>query len=350
MLNRPFIGSGPGTGNATPAGPMWAPSGNLALSASAALATLSQMPKPTPEAIAGAAARLQAAGLRNLSGSLASSAAGLGKPSPTAFSGTAPKDSAGSDNMLGSLDHGAPPLPRTASGLSSASMDLLRGLAAASGSSPGMASNSSDVQSLALSKGGTPKRPELMASSSLTEVLPPPPPVGCTPFYWVPTVDTITEFEVSGAAGEVVTKTGDYEDQRSALPIAGTLRMSKGGLYLWTLQIVRQCPRRPNLQFGVHGAGHARPWRLVSTGRCSRSRDDGPWLQRPGGDMLIGEGDYVHCEADLRGLDGPLGSFAYAVNDGPFETVFEDIPLSEGSLQPVVAMGGGGTTCRLCAT
>jgi hypothetical protein len=66
--------------------------------------------------------------------------------------------------------------------------------------------------------------------------------------------------------------------------------------------------------------------------------------------MLIGEGDYVHCEADLRGLDGPLGSFAFAVNDGPFETVFEDIPLSEGSLQPVVAMGGGGTTCRLCAT
>lgn len=64
--------------------------------------------------------------------------------------------------------------------------------------------------------------------------------------------------------------------------------------------------------------------------------------------MLIGEGDYVHCEADLRGLEGPLGSFAFAVNDGPFETVFEDIPLSEGPLQPVVAMGGSGTTCRLC--
>uniref|UniRef100_A0A7S1QMK4 Uncharacterized protein n=1 Tax=Alexandrium catenella TaxID=2925 RepID=A0A7S1QMK4_ALECA len=176
----------------------------------------------------------------------------------------------------------------------------------------------------------------------------PPRPCGAPPFYWVPTVDTITEFEVSGVAGEVVGKTGDYEDKGSALPIAGTLRMAKGGLYLWTLQIVRQCPRRPHLQFGLHGVNHARPWRLVSTGRCSRSRDDGPWLARPGGDMLIGEGDYVHCEADLRGLDGPLGSFAFAVNDGPFETVFEDIPLSEGPLQPVIAMGGSGTTCRLC--
>lgn len=324
-----------------------------ASSGNAALAALSQMPKPTPEAFAAAAARLQAVGPRPLTGSLGreslgSTTSGLGKPSSTTFSSIAPKDSTYSDSlsMLGMLDQGTPALTRNTSGLSSASAsvaEILRGLPPASGSSPGMASNSSDVQS-------TQKRSELLASSSLTEALPPLPPVGCPPFYWVPTVDTITEFEVSGSAGEVVTKTGDYEDQRSALPIAGTLRMSKGGLYLWTLQIVRQCPRRPHLQFGVHGAGHARPWRLVSTGRCSRSRDDGPWLARPGGDMLIGEGDYVHCEADLRGLDGPLGSFAFAVNDGPFETVFEDIPLSEGSLQPVVAMGGGGTTCRLCAT
>merc|ERR1719195_2487202 len=64
-LNRPSIGSGPGTGSATPAGPsIRAPSGN------AALAALSQMPKPTPEAIAAAAARLQAVGPRPLTGSL----------------------------------------------------------------------------------------------------------------------------------------------------------------------------------------------------------------------------------------------------------------------------------------
>mmetsp|Transcript_73633 Transcript_73633/g.204680 ORF Transcript_73633/g.204680 Transcript_73633/m.204680 type:complete len:415 (+) Transcript_73633:99-1343(+) len=175
-------------------------------------------------------------------------------------------------------------------------------------------------------------------------------PFACIPppFYWALTVETIGEFEVSGACGEVVAKINDFEDSSSALPVAGTLRMSKGGLYHWTLQIVRQCTHRPQIQFGLHGANHARPWRLVSTGRCSRSRDDGPWLARPSGDMAIVEGDYVHCEADLRGVSGPLGSFSFSVNAGQMETVFEDIPLSEGPLQPVVLMGGAGTTCRLC--
>lgn len=169
------------------------------------------------------------------------------------------------------------------------------------------------------------------------------------PFYWVPTVDTLSCFEVSGAHGEVVAKVGDFESLGSALPIAGTLKMTKGGLFAWTLQVVRQSPRRPQVHFGLQGSGHSRPWRLVNTGRCSRSRDDGPWLARPGGDLAIAEGDYVHCEADLRGLSGPLGSFAFAVNGGEFETVFEDIPLSEGPLHPVVVMGGGGTVCRICA-
>lgn len=168
------------------------------------------------------------------------------------------------------------------------------------------------------------------------------------PFYWVPTVESIPEFEVSGAAGEIVRKTGDYEDRGSALPIAGALKMDRGGLYIWTLQIVRQNPDRPQVQFGIHGLAHARPWRLVNSSRCSRSRDDGPWLSRPNGDLCIKEGDYIHCEVDLRGLHGPLGSFSFAVNGGQFETVFEDIPLSDGPLQPVVAMGGGGTICRVC--
>lgn len=169
------------------------------------------------------------------------------------------------------------------------------------------------------------------------------------PFYWVQAIETLEEFEVSGAAGEIVTKVGDFKEERGSPPIAGTLRLAKGGLYNWTLQVVRECPHRPHLQFGIHGAGHAKPWRLVSTARCSRSRDDGPWVARPAGDLAIGAGDFIHCEADLRGLSGPLGSFAFAVNGSPFETVFEDIPLSDGVLlQPVVAMGGDGTTCRVC--
>jgi len=167
------------------------------------------------------------------------------------------------------------------------------------------------------------------------------------PFYWVQSVETISEFEVGGAFGEVVTKLGDFKDENSALPIAGTLRMAKGGMYTWTIQVVKQCPHRPHFLFGIQGAAHARPWRLVSSGRCSRSRDDGPWAVRPGGDLMIRPGDYLHCEADLRGLDGALGSFSFAVNAGPFETAFEDIPLSDVPLHPVLCMGGAGTTCRL---
>merc|ERR1712060_366922 len=124
--------------------------------------------------------------------------------------------------------------------------------------------------------------------------------------------------------------------------------MARGGLYFWSLQIVQLCPRRPQLQFGIQGAGNARPWRLVNSGRCSRSRDNGPWLSRTAGDLEIVEGDYVHCEADLRGLNGPLGSFAFAVNEAEMEFVFEDIPLSEGPLHPVLLMGGDGSIVRLC--
>lgn len=143
-------------------------------------------------------------------------------------------------------------------------------------------------------------------------------------------------------------KVGDYDDVVSALPIAGTLKMVRGGVYMWTLQVVRQCPHRPQIQFGLQGMDHTRPWRMVSTSRCSWARDDGVWHPRPRGDLAIIEGDYIHCEVDLRGLHGAMGSFAFAVNDGVFECVFEDIPLSGAPLQPVVAMGGHGSTCRVC--
>lgn len=174
-------------------------------------------------------------------------------------------------------------------------------------------------------------------------------PKGLPPFYWVPAVDRISEFEVSGSCGELVTKTGHYQDS-GALQIASTMRMAAGGLYLWTLQIVQQCAERPEVHFGVQGTDYARPWRFVSALRCARSRDDGPWLSRPGGDLPIAVGDFIHCEADLRGLKSTLGLFSMAVNDGPYEVVFEDLPLRERALQPVVAIGGNGTVIRVCGT
>lgn len=172
---------------------------------------------------------------------------------------------------------------------------------------------------------------------------------GRPPFYWQPSQDYVSEFEVGGECGEVVTKVRDFEDQGWVIPVGGTLRLVKGGVYRWTLRIERKCPYRPQLQFGVHGLGHNQPWRLVTTSRCSRSKDDDPWQDRPGGDRLIDEGDFIHLEVDLRGLHVPYGVFSMAINDEQPEVVFEDIPLNTNApIMPVVSMGGDQSRVRLC--
>merc|ERR1712194_481048 len=173
------------------------------------------------------------------------------------------------------------------------------------------------------------------------------------------------EFNISGQHNEVVTKVRDFEDRGWVIPVSGSLRMMKGGVYRWTLHILKKCQHRPQMQFGVHGEAHEKPWRLVTTSRCSRSRDDDPWKDRPGGDKLIDEGDQVHVVCDMRGDSGghamngnattnatdttpnnqchskssKFGTFGFAINDGPFELVFDDIPL-DTVLMPVVSMGG----------
>jgi len=172
---------------------------------------------------------------------------------------------------------------------------------------------------------------------------------GHPPFFWQPSQEYANEFDVSGESGEVVTKTKDFEDQGWVIPVGGSWRLVKGGLYRWTLRIERKCPSRPQLQLGVHGVNHTQPWRLVTTSRCSWSRDDEPWQDRPGGDRLIDEGDYVHIEVDLRGVHSKHGTFSLAINDEPYEQFFEDIPLSpQYQLMPVVSMGGDQSRVRLC--
>lgn len=175
---------------------------------------------------------------------------------------------------------------------------------------------------------------------------------GQPPFFWQPSAEYAEEFTVSGDCGEVVTKTRDFEDQGWVIPVGGSWRLSPGGLYRWTLRIERKCPSRPQLQLGIHGENHGQPWRLVTTSRCSWSRDDEPWRDRSGGDRLIDEGDYVHIEVDMRGSVSKFGTFALAVNDEAFEQFFDDIPLTAPSagypLMPVVSMGGDQSRVRLC--
>jgi len=172
---------------------------------------------------------------------------------------------------------------------------------------------------------------------------------GKPPFAWQPSQEYADEFEVSGEAGEIVTKTRDFEDQGWVIPVGGSWRMMKGGVYRWTLRIDRKCQSRPQLQLGIHGANHSQPWRLVTTSRCSWSRDDEPWQDRPGGDRLIDEGNYVHIEVDMRGTHSKTGTFALAINDEPFEQFFDDIPLNAPyPLIPVISMGGDQSRVRLC--
>lgn len=171
--------------------------------------------------------------------------------------------------------------------------------------------------------------------------------VGMPPFYWIPSLDYQQEFLVEGSMGETVTKVRDFEDQGWVIPVSGSLRMCRGGVYKWSLLIVKKCQYRPQMQFGIHGLNHEKPWRLVTTSRCSRSRDDDPWQDRPDGDKLIDENDIIHVLVDLRGEgDSSLGTFMFAVNDEPFEKVFDDLPLTQ-PLIPVLSMGGDGSSVQL---
>lgn len=175
------------------------------------------------------------------------------------------------------------------------------------------------------------------------------PPSPKPPFAWQPSQEYEREFEVTGESHEIVTKVGDFEDQGWVIPVGGSWRLMRGGIYRWTIRIERKCSGRPQLQLGIHGSNHNQPWRLVTTSRCSWSRDDEPWQDRPAGDRLIDEGSFVHIEVDMRGINCTTGSFAMAIDDGPFEEFFDDIPLSQPySLIPVVSMGGNQSCVRLC--
>jgi hypothetical protein len=169
------------------------------------------------------------------------------------------------------------------------------------------------------------------------------------PFCWSISPDYAPEFQVSGRHNEVVTKVGDFRERDFVIPAGGSLQLMKGACYRWTLHIERICSHQPQMQLGIHGSGHRRPWRLLATSRCSRARDDEPWSDRPDGDRPIEEGDFVHLEVDLCGLHLPFGTMSLSINNDPPEVVFDDIPLNTGvPFMPVVSMGGGQSRVRIC--
>lgn len=171
------------------------------------------------------------------------------------------------------------------------------------------------------------------------------------PFAWQLSSECQQEFRVSGDCGEIVTKIKDFREKDWVIPVGSTLRLMRGGLYRWTLFIERKAPHRPQMQLGVHGLAHRKPWRMLTTSRSSWARDDEAWCDRIGGDRCIEEGDFVHIEVDLRGLHLPFGTMSFAINSDESERVFDDIQLNaDTSIMPVVSMGGDQSRIRLCPT
>jgi len=167
------------------------------------------------------------------------------------------------------------------------------------------------------------------------------------PFGWtVVAEECVAEFLVGGRWGETVEKRGDFGRVDVVIPVNGKVQMKAGRIHRWALVMERLNRERPEVQLGIQGLDFEYPWRLVTTTRCSRSRDeDEMWTPRPGGNKTIHERDVVHLELDLRRSPG---SFFMAVNDEPSELLFADIPIQR-PVMPAVMLGGHGSRVRVQA-
>jgi len=155
------------------------------------------------------------------------------------------------------------------------------------------------------------------------------------------------EFLIGGRWRDSVEKRGDFGRVDLVIPVNGDIELRPGSVHRWALVVEHVNRERPEIQFGIQGTNFEYPWRLVTTTRCSRSRDEETcWTRRPQGDRMIQEHDVVHLELDLTQSPGIL---AMAINYEPFEVVFRDIP-SERPLMPAVMLGGHGSRIRVQAT
>eukprot|EP00930_Biecheleria_cincta_P103551 TRINITY_DN95559_c0_g1_i1.p1 TRINITY_DN95559_c0_g1~~TRINITY_DN95559_c0_g1_i1.p1 ORF type:complete len:282 (+),score=27.06 TRINITY_DN95559_c0_g1_i1:25-846(+) len=168
------------------------------------------------------------------------------------------------------------------------------------------------------------------------------------PFQWIVLTDECKhEFVVGGRWRDTVEKRGDYGHVGLVIPVNGRIEVRSGNVYRWALVIEQVNRERPEIQFGIQGTNFELPWRLVTSTRCSRSRDDEEqWTRRPGGDRMLQAWDVVHLELNLRQTPGVL---AMAINEESFEVVFSDIPTS-CPIMPAVMLGGHGSRVRVQAT
>ncbi|CAK0853974.1 unnamed protein product [Prorocentrum cordatum] len=167
------------------------------------------------------------------------------------------------------------------------------------------------------------------------------------PFAWaVLSEDLVSQFIIGGPWKDVVEKSGDYERRDLVIPVNSKVEMRPGGVYRWALVIEHLSREMPEIQFGIQGCGFEKPWRLITTTRCSRACDEETWQRRAEGDRAILEHDVVHLELDLTSRPGVL---SMAVNDEPFEVVFADI-VTDKPIMPAVMLAGDGGRVRVQAT
>lgn len=168
------------------------------------------------------------------------------------------------------------------------------------------------------------------------------------PFQWIIlTEECKHEFVVGGRWRDTVEKRGDYGHVGLVIPVNGRIEMRSGNVYRWALVIEQVNRERPEIQFGIQGINFDFPWRLVTSTRCSRSRDDEQqWTRRPGGDRMLQAWDTVHLELNFRQTPGVL---TMAINEEPFEVVFSDIPTTR-PVMPVAMLGGHGSRVRIQTT
>lgn len=168
------------------------------------------------------------------------------------------------------------------------------------------------------------------------------------PFQWIIlTEECKHEFVVGGPWRDTVEKRGDYGHIGLVIPVNGRIEMRPGNVYRWALVIEQVNRERPEIQFGIQGINFEFPWRLITSTRCSRSRDDEQqWTRRPSGDRMLQAWDTVHLELNFRQTPGVL---SMAINEESFEVVFRDIPTGR-PVMPVVMLGGHGSRVRIQTT
>ena len=168
-------------------------------------------------------------------------------------------------------------------------------------------------------------------------------------FFWSPDTKHKDMFQVSGDFNEEVSVRGGTAP--ISAPCRGSCQLLRGAVYRWTLVVERggSCSSFRQLHFGIMWAELPAKSRTLDT--TGDVYVDGKPISILGAPprRRITNGALVHFEVDMCGLKSDFGTMAIAINDGPWRTYFDDVPLDAPSPTPVVIMKEHEARVRVCA-